>query len=255
MMESVKVNGIELAYERRGRGTPLVLLHGYPLDHSIWDALTERLDGEFDLILPDLRGFGKSTTVDTIYTMEDFAADIAGLLDHLGIQKTAIAGHSMGGYITLAFANRYPERIIGLGMISSQALADTPERREGRYKSAAEVRKNGIQGVVDAMTTKFTSNPEIQSMVRLVMQRQTPLAFIGALQAMAERRDASNVVNSFQHPIVLIHGTADELIPIDRARDIKNSSPHAHFFELDGVGHVPMLEEPQKTALALFHLK
>ncbi len=123
-MEKVNVNGIHLAYDRRGKGTPLVLLHGYPLDHHLWDESLPLLEDTFDVILPDLRGFGESSTVDSSYTMDDYASDIAGLLDQLGIQKTAIAGHSMGGYVALAFARLYPERVSGLGLVSSQVLAD-----------------------------------------------------------------------------------------------------------------------------------
>src|SRR5688572_10199915 len=101
-MNKISVNDIELTYERRGTGTPLVLLHGFPLDHHAWDRVAPLLEDTFDLILPDLRGFGASTTVDSFYSLEDFASDIAGLLDQLGIEKAAIAGHSMGGYIALA---------------------------------------------------------------------------------------------------------------------------------------------------------
>ncbi len=92
-MEKVNVNGIQLAYERRGtRDTPLVLLHGFPLDHHLWDEVVPLLEDTFDVILPDLRGFGESTTVDSLYSMDDYASDIAGLLDQLGIQKAAIVG-------------------------------------------------------------------------------------------------------------------------------------------------------------------
>lgn len=255
-MEFVNVNGIDLAYERRGSGNPLVLLHGYPLDHFIWSAVSIKLVKEgFDLILPDLRGFGKSTTLDTSYLLDDFADDIAGLLDHLGIQKTAIAGHSMGGYIALAFAKRYPERVSGLGLISSQVLADSPERKEGRYKSAADVQEKGIQGVVETMTPKMTPNTDLHGLVREIMQRQAPAAFIGALKAMAERGDASDLITGLQVPVVLIHGDADELIPIDRAREVKNLLPHANLVEIQGIGHLPMLEAPEKTADALQLLK
>src|SRR5512134_4175336 len=98
-METIHVNGIRLAYERRGTGTPMVLLHGYPLDHQIWDDIAPLLSDTFELVIPDLRGFGGSSTVDSFYAMEDFAADIAALLDQFKIQKTAIVGHSMGGYV------------------------------------------------------------------------------------------------------------------------------------------------------------
>jgi pimeloyl-ACP methyl ester carboxylesterase len=250
-MEKVKINGIELAYIRRGKGTPLVLLHGYPLDHHIWDAVVPLLENKFDLILPDLRGFGESTTVDTPYTMDDFASDIAGLLDFLGIQKAAIAGHSMGGYVALAFARLFPDRVAGLGLVASQTLADPPDRKEGRYKSAAEVAEKGIGGVVDAMTPKFTNDPALQAFAREVMERQNPLAYIGALKAMAERQDSTPLLASMTYPVVLVHGDADALIPVERAREVKDAVPHAVLAGLPGAGHLPMLEAAEETARAL----
>jgi 3-oxoadipate enol-lactonase len=253
-MEKIKVNEIELAYARRGQGTPLVLLHGYPLDYHLWDDVAPLLEDTFDLILPDLRGFGKSTTVDSPYTMDDYASDIAGLLDQLGIQKAAIVGHSMGGYVALAFARLYPERVSGLGLVSSQVLADPPDRKEGRYKSAADVSDNGIGGVVETMAPKFTSDERLQGLAREAMERQQPAAFIGALKAMAERIDSTPLLSSFKFPVVIIHGEADALIPIDRAREVKKAIPHAHLVELNGAGHMPMMEAKEETARALKHL-
>src|SRR5574342_836143 len=101
-METITVDGLQLAYVRQGNGTPLVLLHGYPLDHHLWDDIVPLLEDTFDLIMPDLRGFGGSATVDVSFTIDDYASDIAGLLDQLGIQKAGIVGHSMGGYVALA---------------------------------------------------------------------------------------------------------------------------------------------------------
>jgi pimeloyl-ACP methyl ester carboxylesterase len=251
VMQIVDVNGIQLAYERRGEGTPLVLVHGYPLDHHLWDEVVPLLEGAFDLILPDLRGFGESSTTDSFSAMEDFASDVAGLLDHLGIQKTAIAGHSMGGYVALAFARLFPERVRGLGLVASQVPADPPERKEARYQSAAEVAEHGIGSVVEAMTPKFTSEKRLQAIARQSMERQPPAAYIGALKAMAERVDSTPLLSSFTFPVVLIHGDADQLIPLDRAREVKAALPQAHLVEIRGAGHMPMLEDPQKTAEAL----
>ena len=253
-MEKIKVNDIELAYTRRGKGTPLVLLHGYPLDHHLWEEVAPLLEDTFDLILPDLRGFGESTTVGSPYTMDDYASDVAGLLDQLGIQKAAIAGHSMGGYVALAFARLYPERISGLGLVSSQVLADPPDRKDGRYKSAAEVSEKGIGGVVETMAPKFTSDERLQAFARDAMERQQPAAFIGALKAMAERMDSTPLLPSFKFPVVIIHGKADALIPIDRAREVKNAVPQAHLVELESAGHIPMLEAKEETARALKNL-
>jgi pimeloyl-ACP methyl ester carboxylesterase len=253
-MKKISVNGIELAYERHGKGTPLVLLHGYPLDHHLWDEVAPLLKDTFDLIIPDLRGFGESTTVNAVYTMNDFASDVAGLLDQLGIQRAAIAGHSMGGYVALAFARLYPERVSGLALVSSQVFADPPDRKEGRYKSAADVAEKGIGGVVEIMTPKFTSNPQWQAFARKIMEAQQPAAYIGALKAMAERADAAPLVSTMQYPVVLIHGDADVLIPIERAREVKALIPEAHLVEISGAGHMPMCEAPGETAQAFMRL-
>jgi pimeloyl-ACP methyl ester carboxylesterase len=230
------------------------LLHGYPLDHHLWDAVVPLLKDTFDLIIPDLRGFGESTTVNTPYTMYDFASDIAGLLDQLGIQKTAVAGHSMGGYVALSFARLYTERVSALALVSSQVLADPPDRKHGRYKSAAEVAEKGISGVVDTMTPKFTSDPEWQAFARKNMEAQQPAAYIGALKAMAERVDATTLLSAIKYPCVVIHGDADMLIPIERAREVKAALPESHLFEIKGVGHMPMCEAPNETTQALIRL-
>lgn len=253
-MEKIDVNGIQLAYERRGTGTPLVLLHGYPLDHHLWDEVARLLEATFDLIIPDLRGFGESSTVDSFYTLEDFASDVAGLLDHLGIEKAAIAGHSMGGYIALAFVRLFPERVRGLGLIGSQVLPDTEERKQARYKSAAEVAEHGIGSVVETMAPKFTPDKRLQRYARESMERQQPAAYIGALKAMAERVDSTPLLASFKFPVVLVHGDADALVPVERAREVKAALSQAHIVEIPGAGHMPMMEDAAMTAEALQHL-
>ena len=247
-MDTVAVNGINLAYTRLGKGTPLMLVHGFPLDSSSWNELIPYLKDHFDLILPDLRGFGKSTTVEAPYTLSDMADDLAGLLDHLGVEKTALAGHSMGGYISLAFAKKYPQRVSGLGLIASQAAADAPEGKERRYKTAADVAEKGVGVVVEAMTPKLSADVRVQEFVRGVIGRQSRQAIIGALKAMAVREDSTPILSSFNFPLVLIHGDADQLIPIERAKEIKSANPSATLLELKGAGHMPMMEFARQTA-------
>ena len=250
-MITVSVNGVNLAYARRGKGTPLVLIHGFPLDSSSWSEVIPLLEDNFDIILPDLRGFGQSATVETTYTISDMADDIAGLLDHLGIEKAAIAGHSMGGYVALAFAKKYPKQLTGLGLVSSQALADAPEGKERRYKTAADVAEKGVSVVAEAMTPKLSANARVQAFVRNVIERQSKEGVIGALKAMAEREDLTSILSSFNFPFVLIHGDADALIPVDRALEIKLEIPSAELVELKGAGHMPMREFAKETAEAL----
>jgi 3-oxoadipate enol-lactonase len=249
-MEYFNGNGIDLFYLRSGNGAPLVLLHGYPLDHTIWDELVPLLQKDFDLIIPDLRGFGQTQAVEKVYTLDDMAVDVKELLDYLKLDKVNIAGHSMGGYISLAFARLYPRRTLGLGLISSQALADTPEQKEKRYATAKQVGYEGVS-VVEGMAEKLTSNAELQITIRSIIQRQRPAGIIGALKALAERYDSTPLLPAFNFPVALVHGEVDALIPVERAREIKDAVPHAHLVQLPGVGHMPMMENPLATAKAL----
>jgi pimeloyl-ACP methyl ester carboxylesterase len=247
-MNTIAVYGINLAYERLGNGEPLMLIHGFPLDHTSWNEVASLLENDFDLIQPDLRGFGQSTTVETPYTISDMADDLAGLLDHLGIMKIALAGHSMGGYIALAFAKKYPQRVSRLGLVSSQAAADSPDRKEGRYKTAADVAQKGVGIVAEAMTPKLSTDVRAQAFVHAVIEQQNPSAVIGALKAMAGREDLMAHLSSVTFPVVLIHGSEDVLIPIERAMEIKAVLPSAQFVELQGAGHMPMMEFASETA-------
>lgn len=253
-MQKTKVNDINIAYERRGRGEPLVLVHGYPLDRTTWNEIASSLENDFELIIPDLRGMGQSDAMNKTYTVADLASDVANLLDYLKIQKTCIAGHSMGGYVALAFARAYPNRVRGLGMISTQVLADPPERKEGRYKTANDVAAKGISVVVDSITPKLSADIRVQSFVRDVMQRQKPAGVIGSLKAMAERPDSSDLLKTFKFPVVIVHGDADALIPVERGREMKAALPSAHYAELKGTGHMSMMEKPNEVADALRNL-
>jgi pimeloyl-ACP methyl ester carboxylesterase len=255
-MHKIKVNGIELAYERRGRGVPLVLIHGYPLDHTIWDEVVPLLESDFDLILPDLRGFGESGLMEADSSILDFASDIADLLTQLKIKRAILTGHSMGGYVALAFAREYPERMSGLGLISSQLRADTPEGKEGRYETARQVIAHGVGLVVEAMTPKLSADARVQAFVRGLISKQKPLALSNALKAMAGRSDSSDLVQTFKFPMVVVHGDADALIPLERGREVKAALPSAHYAELKGAGHMAMMENPQAVADVLrFFLK
>jgi 3-oxoadipate enol-lactonase len=258
-MQKTTVNGFNIAYERRGQGTPLVLLHGFPLDHSSWDTLVPYLEGQADVILPDLRGFGQSdfnssAAPEGAYTVADMAGDIIGLLDELMVPKAVVVGHSMGGYVALAFARAYPQRLTGLGLISTQALPDSPERKAGRYATAEQVARQGVSVVADAMAPKLTANPALVPMLRELVLRQPAAGIIGALQAMAERPDSVPLLLTLRFPIAIVHGQADALIPVDRSREMKAFIPQAGLTELPDVGHSPMLEAPIETAQALKHI-
>jgi 3-oxoadipate enol-lactonase len=249
------VNGIKLAYEHRGQGKPLVLIHGYPLDHTIWSPVIPLLEKDFDLLLPDLRGFGQSGSSGTSYLLTDMAADIAALMDHLQIKQAAIAGHSMGGYIALAFARAYPDRVRGLGLVASQVIADPPERKSSRYQTAERVETDGIGEVAESMPALLTADAALQTRLKKLILRQSPAGVAGALRAMAERQDSTSLLSGFGFSVVIIHGLADRIVPVERAFEIRVAVKNGHLTEIEGAGHMPMMEAPRLTAEALKALK
>lgn len=254
-MKTANLNGISLAYERRGSGTPLVLIHGYPLDHTIWDDVAPLLEDTFDIIMPDVRGFGASAASYDPYSIDDMAGDIASLLNDLGVEKAAIVGHSMGGYIALAFARLFPTHIRGLGLVSSQAVADSPERKQGRYDTADQINEKGVRVVSEGMSPKLATNPQLQKNVKTLIEKQSAAGLIGALKAMAEREDSENLLTLLDYAVTIVHGDADELIPVQRGREMKELVPQANYVEVAGAGHLPMMEAADKTAEALRSLK
>lgn len=250
MLKAV-VNGIELAYERRGRGTPLVLIHGHPLDHAIWSPIVPLLEDDFDLLLPDLRGFGQSETPRTSFLLADMAGDIAALLDFLQIEKAALAGHSMGGYIALAFARAYPQRVRGLGLVASHVFPDPPEKKPVRYADAAAVEAGGVGSLAEGFPVKLTADASLQAALRRIILRQSVYGVAQSLRAMAERPDSSALLAGFDFPVVIVHGDADAIVPVARARQGKALAKNARLVEIEGAGHMPMMEFPRQTAEAL----
>ncbi len=253
-MERCLVNNISLAYTRTGEGHPLMLVHGYPLDHTIWSPVVPLLQDSFELILPDLRGFGESDAPPGPYTLDDAATDLAELLDHLEIEKAALAGHSMGGYIALAFARLFPGRLTGLALVASHPYADPPDRREARFATARAVSAQGVDVVANSMPDKLTANPALQMALRALVLRQSPAGIIGALNAMADRPDSMGMLPGFDFPVVVVQGAQDSIFPVQFGRDVQAALPSAQVVDLPGTGHMPMMEAPQETARALLGL-
>ena len=159
----------------------------------------------------------------------------------------------MGGYVSLAFADAYPHRTRGLALVASQAAADSPERKAGRYAQAQKIAEDGIGETVAAMTVKLTADERVQKFVHDLMRKQKPAGYIGALKAMAERTEKLSMLERSSFPVLIVHGGADGLIPL--AREIPLKVTRTRVVELAGVGHMPMMESPREVADALKSLK
>jgi pimeloyl-ACP methyl ester carboxylesterase len=249
-------NIVKLHNSEAGTGTPLVLLHGFPLSSDIWRAQRAGLSDWWRVITPDLRGHGKSPAPEGIYEMETMARDVFALLDSMGIGKAVIMGHSMGGYVTLAAAMLAPERFLGLGLISSQAAADTEEARQGRIKMVEKVAAEGSAAIAAAMIPRlFAPDGEapkaVVDEVRQIMLRTSPTGIIGTLKGMAARENTESLLAKMTVPVLLLAGEKDQLIPPAKSKALAAMVPKATLTILEKAGHMPMLEDPEGTTTAI----
>lgn len=250
-MEELKTPWIH--YVTLGQGTPLMLVHGFPLNHTIWNETAALLEDGAQVILPDLPGHGQSPVVEPV-SMDSMADGLAAILDALGIEKVVLAGQSMGGYVCLAFARRHPQRLAGLGLVCTQAAADSPEKQLARLAQAEQTLTEGNQRVAESMSTVLTNRPEMATELRRLMSTTPAAGMAAAMRAMAERAEMSAFLPQISVPALVIAGLADAIIPVERAREMAASLPDAQLVELEGVGHSPMMEAPQATAEALLGL-
>ncbi len=245
---------VQLYFEEYGKGTPVVFVHGFPLDHTIWYPLLPFLQGKARLILPDLRGHGKSPATKGGYDMGALADDIKDMLDGLNIRQAVLVGHSMGGYVSLAFARCYPERLLGLALVASHAAADTPERRQGRLQTAGEVERRGVKSLARTMPEKLTAHPELIEPLRRLILQANPAGVAGALRGMADREDMTRRLSEINVPAVIIAGAQDSLIPLEKSKEMERLLPRGWLVEVPGAGHLPMMEAPEMVAEALQRL-
>ncbi|GAB4479959.1 MAG: alpha/beta fold hydrolase [Anaerolineales bacterium] len=231
----------------------LLLIHGFPLDSSVFRPFLPYLEPYFRVLTPDLPGFGKSSAA-PLASLEEIAEALAALLTREAPAGAFVAGHSMGGYLALTLARRAPQRVLGLGLLSTQSAADAPERAAGRRESAEKVLAQGISSLAGTMPAKLSADPGHINALREVIARQKAASAAAALQAMAARPDLTPALTDFPGPIVLLHGLVDVLIPPQRAREMLAAQPSAVLRELPGVGHMPVWEAPAESAAALLEL-
>ena len=207
----VDINGYGLNFEVHGQtGTPIVLIHGYGLNHTIWLDLTKKYLQKFRVILPDVRGHGTSDSFIENFSMVDMADDLYLLLESLGIQQAVICGHSMGGYITLAFAEKYPDSIIGMGLVTSHAWADPPEKASARYALIDAVRECGAIALADSMVPLLTKDESLVKKIHQMVLTTSTSGIIGAAKAMAERPDRFDLLKGFHKPTLIAAGEEDQ---------------------------------------------
>lgn len=238
-----------------GKGdVKIIFLHGFPLDHTIWHPVLPYLQDMAHCVLPDLRGHGESPDPDGIYTMPLMAEDVADLMDELDIDRAILVGHSMGGYISLAFAKAYPQRLLALALVATHPLADNENKRQSRLRSAEIIEKTGIEGLAADMPNSLTTNAGLRTQIQKIIQKTSPQGAASALRGMAEREDTSSFLGQIQVPTVVIAGEKDSIVPLTLATEMASKLPKGKLAVVPNGGHMPMMEAPEQTADALADL-
>ena len=257
-MPTRTVRGVTLSYDEKGpAGAPaLVLLHGFPLDRRVWETQVAELSREVRVIAPDLRGFGESASAEP-FTLEDLADDVHALLGEIGALPAVIGGLSMGGYVALAYAKKYPKDLRGLALIDTKADADTTEGKQGRDKMIALVREKGSAAIADEMMPKMLApgaaeqQPAVAKQLRAIMESCPPFTIAHALAALRDRPDHACNLPSIPVPTLVIVGEHDALTPPEKSQAIAKETPNAQLVTIRGAGHMSPMEQPQQVNDAL----
>ncbi len=261
-MEHILLPDVNLAYVAHGVGTPVVLLHGFPLDHTMWASQIEALKPHCRVIAPDLRGFGASTlgNADPLQgvTMEQYADDVAHLLDALEVtQPIVLAGFSMGGYIAWQFVRKYAARLRALIQLDTRAAADTDEARSNRLKMAGKIYELGSARVAEMMgpnlfsAGKFASNSKMVQDLRAVVSHTSPAAIACAQRGMAARPDMRDFLPKITIPTLVVCGSEDAITPAKEMQEVAAAIPNSRYVEIPGAGHMSTMENPEAVNQAM----
>ena len=230
---------------------PLLFIHGFPFNHTLWNEQFGDLQKAARLIAPDLRGHGASQATPGAYTMELVADDINAFLDALRItDKVILCGLSLGGYMSFPFYRKYAHRLAGLILTATRASADTPEIKLNRENQIALTRTSGVKAEIDLVLPKFLApeayrnRPELVKLVRQIMESTSLEGVLGDLMGMRDRPDSRPLLKDMRLPVLIIHGTDDQLIPLSEAELMRDEIPGAQLIVIPDAGHLPNLEQP-----------
>ncbi|MHB8718862.1 MAG: alpha/beta fold hydrolase [Candidatus Dormibacteria bacterium] len=239
-----------------GAGPPVLLLHAYPLDASMWDAQVAELSGRYRCLRPDFWGCGLSPPPPGPVTTDSYVGDVLAALAERGVDRVAVVGLSMGGYQAFALWRAVPSRVGALVLSNTRAAADTAEARAGREAQMDAVRSTGVEAIVETMTSRLLcarchQEAHIADPVRGRIRRCTDAGVLAALEAIRDRDDSRTTLPAITAPALVVAGTADVIVPLDESRAMAAAISGATLEEFEGSAHLANLEQPHRYTRVL----
>ena len=249
----LNINNLNLSYDDVGEGNiPIIFLHGFPFDKSMWAKQLDFFATTNRVIAIDIRGFGKSTDETTPLSIDIFSDDLMVFMNQLNISKAIICGLSMGGFIALNAQARFPDRFEAIILCDTQCIADTIEVKLNRYKTIDEIALNGTLNFNEAFIKKvfcknsFTNKQEIVTQLRSVVMANPEQIVINGLKALAERSETCSTLSEINIPTLIICGREDEVTPLEQSEFLHTSIKASVLHIIDNAGHVSNIEQPEE---------
>lgn len=236
-----------------GKGETVIFLHGFCETSDIWSDFQDRLSNEYHVVSIDLPGFGESTLPGFQFSLSDIAHNIKSFLDEKNLDHYVMIGHSLGGYIALAFAKQYQESIKGLGLFHSNVFIDSPEKKDSRTKLMDFIRKHGVGLFVKTFVPSLFYEKNIPPLKQLVERLRDKAAqtqassVIEYSRAMRDRESSVEMIKNMKVPVMFIIGEEDGSVPLDKSLGQAVLPVNSHVLRLAETGHMGMFEKPEET--------
>ena len=250
---TIPVNNFHLSYDDVGEGnTPIICLHGYPFDKTMWKEQLEFLKSSYRIIACDIRGFGKSTDEESNLSIDLFSEDLIAFMDKLNIDKAIICGLSMGGFIALNALKRFQNRFEALILCDTQCIADTVKVKKKRYKIINDIDVNGVtdfnEGFIKSVFHKDSFNNKkelVKNLHNVVFSNSQHIITMG-LTVLAERSETCSSLKDINIPTLIICGREDEVTPLVQSESMNSTIKGSVLCVIDDAGHVSNLEQPDE---------
>lgn len=251
------INGLSVFIEGNRSNKPIIFIHGFPYDHTMWKAQVELLKEKYFCVSYDIRGLGESPAGDGQFTMESFVDDLESIINHLNLDKPVICGLSMGGYISLRALERMQDKFSAAILCDTRSEADN---NEGKLKRAAGIKRINTEGLApfakDFITNCFGNyfkQNRTEELNRIIKKSSAfnPVGVKGCLLAMLSRTDTTQSLSKINIPTLLICGEQDSLTPPAVMKEMFHKIPNAEFVEIENAGHMTPIENPEEVNKAI----